>query len=286
MSEDVALAEQSALAARPTSTGWWRGRCLICALRTGKPDRKGAFGYNPETGGYSCFKCGSKGRLRSVFRPQSREVADSLARLGDADPKPEGYMPLWEEPLATAISAEPARDYLHGRGVGPKLWKEARIGACIRGRHAGRVIVPIIDSQDKWQGWVGRAWRGDVEKPYLYPRGMKRAELMYNDAALDERTSEPVMVVEGVFDALALWPDAVAVLGKPSAWQVGALVAASRPIAVVLDGDAWREGEALAMSLRLHGQRAGFVRLPPRVDPDEVPKDELRAMARDCIQEA
>jgi DNA primase len=112
---------------------------------------------------------------------------------------------------------------------------------------------------------------------------MQRGEVLYNHTALHVETERPVMVVEGVFDALALWPHAVAVLGKPSHFQVDALASAKRPVAIVLDGDAWQEGYALAMRLRLAGQRAGSVTLPPKTDPDEVDRAWLEAAVAECI---
>jgi DNA primase len=90
-------------------------------------------------------------------------------------------------------------------------------------------------------------------------------------------------VVEGVFDALALWPDAVAVLGKPSDQQVDALINAKRPVVIVLDGDAWLEGKWLAARLCLRGKRAGHIRLPPGVDPDEVDRKELEQQAMEAL---
>ena len=62
----------------------------------------------------------------------------------------------------------------------------------------------------------------------------------------------------------------VACLGKPNEAHLALLQEARRPVVVVLDGDAWEEGEALSLRLRFEGLRAGFVRLPPKTDPDEV----------------
>ena len=106
---------------------------------------------------------------------------------------------------------------------------------------------------------------------------------MFNEAALAEVTDEPALVVEGPFDALAYWPQAVAVLGKPTEPQMLTLLRAVRPVVVVLDGDAWQEAEMLAWRLRFEGQRAGWVRLPPMVDPDEVDPAWLREEARRAI---
>lgn len=183
-----------------------------------------------------------------------------------------------------SMSLDPARKYLRGRGLADeKLWATARIGACAEGFYAGRVIVPVLSPDGDWLGFVGRAWVKKHDVPYLYPRGMARREVLYNHAALLGEGDRPVFVVEGVMDALALWPDAVAVLGKPSAGQLIALAESPRPIAVALDGDAWAEGEKLAMQLQTEGQRAGNIKLPPGKDPDEVPRQWLDEEARRCL---
>ena len=110
---------------------------------------------------------------------------------------------------------------------------------------------------------------------YRYAPGGRRA--LFNEAALHVETDQPVLLVEGVFDAFPYYPNAVAFGGKPTDEQVAALLAAKRPMVSTLDGDAWQEAEALAMRLHLAGKRADWMRLPPgrdpadkKVDPDAV----------------
>jgi DNA primase len=153
----------------------------------------------------------------------------------------------------------------------------------LAGRYHHRIIIPVMGQENEWLGWVGRAWVKNADRPYIYPPGEWRGTTLYNHAALRVESDEPAMVVEGCFDAHAVWPDGVAVLGKPSEWQVDAMCEAKRPVAVVLDRDAWREGSSLAYLLRARGVRAGAVRLPPVLDPDEVPGGWLREEARRCI---
>ena len=267
---------KAAADARDTGTGWARGLCPVCEERTGKPDKKGSWSISLTTGFWSCWKCSAKGVLRDRnARPLPVEEAPVVEmRL------PSGCVALSEGPGATAEVTAPARAYLAGRGLTAETIRTAGILAV---PSWGRIIMPIWAPGDlgpELRGWVARAYV-PTDKTYLYPKGFSRADTVYNVAALAVRTTVPVMVVEGVFDALAWWPDAVAVLGKPSAWQVDALAAARRPVAVILDGDAWREGWALAMTLRLRGQDAGCVKLPAGMDPDEV--EGLREAALDCL---
>lgn len=274
------LAEQSARAARGGGGEWRRGICMACELRSGKPDRRGSFSFNTLTGWYRCFKCGLAGRVNG-YEGEDFDRGDT-PRVHIQPP--EGFLELCRGEGATALSLDPARRYLRKRGlIDEALWKEAHIGACLEGKFACRVVVPVLSPDGVWIGHVGRSWRKDSTLPYLYPKGMNRRDVVYNHAALLRETAVPVFVVEGVMDALALWPDAVAVLGKPSDPQVFALVDSPRPVVVCLDGDAWAEGEALAMRLRLEGQRAGSITLPPKKDPDEVERSWLDEEARRCL---
>jgi hypothetical protein len=158
------------------------------------------------------------------------------------------------------------------------------MGAARRGEAAGRIVVPLLETGgSKWLGWVGRIWRKrEGVLPYRYPAGMPRGALLFNHDALLVETAEPCMIVEGVFDALPHWPRAVACLGKPSRGQLTALMAARRPIVVVLDGDAWREGQALARLLTFRGRSTKWLRLPPAVDPGDIAPDQMAGMIEEA----
>jgi hypothetical protein len=278
--DDIVL-EALARSRLPMRGGWARANCPFCEARTGKPDRKQAFAVLLPVGKFHCFKCGVAGRLRHVPDHLNRLPEPTREEIEAFDP-PDGFLPLYEYPGDSAIVTGPARRYLRSRKLPQSMWGEAGIGAVLSGFWGGRVIIPVLGADRQWLGYVGRTWVKS-DRPYLYPKGMQRGEVLYNHSALLVDTDVPVMVVEGVFDALALWPNAVAVLGKPSHFQIDALAVAKRPVAIVLDGDAHYEGYALSMKLKLMGQRAGFVRLPPKTDPDEVDKTWLLNEAKECV---
>lgn len=269
-----------------TSSGFARSDCPFCLEVVGKPDRKQCFAVNTKTGFFRCWRCGTKGKLDDVGDSEGEVEAPAKKDAAVVEP-PEGFVELGVEPGSSAFCTEEARAYLCRRGLAdPGVWAAARIGCCLEGRFGGRVVVPVLSQDGRWLGWVGRTWVKRSDRPYMNAPGMTlgTAGNLYNEVALSMPAAAPVMVMEGVFDALAYWPDAVAVLGKPTEPQIATLVSSARPVVVVLDGDAWEEAWSLAMRLRFDGQRAGMVKLPPRVDPDEVDRGWLRREAARSLE--
>ncbi len=292
----------SIVGARPGLGGWFRVNCPLCAIVHGSPDRKQSFGVLGGAGVYHCFRCGSAGKVREMpDHVRAIVVSDPDAdELLQARNKPDGFYYLAEEPARSSLIAACPLAYLaelppKGRGMGEDVAKvvaEARIGACLLGYMVGRVVVPVLDTAgQEWLGWVSRVWSPKPEqcpkdqwKPYLYPRGRWRQQVLYNHRALLIETDEPCAVVEGAFDAIHVGLDnAVATLGKVGDAHRLALLAAKRPIAFVNDGDEWEISEREAMFFRVRQRRAGSVRLGPKKDPDNYPRADVLAAMRRCI---
>lgn len=272
MRADEELAYLAAASCSRMANGYLRPDCPYCESVTGKPDRRKSFWVEAETGKYGCFKCHTRGRLSDVPTGIAGTVkAEPVWQM----PPPEGY-----EELAgcRAIVTRPARQYIASRGIACEAIAGAKVGAVLQGWWRERIIVPCLDTDGKtWLGYVGRDWtdRSELGR-YLYPKGMQRGQLLYNLPALFRRTRTPLLCVEGIFDALAWWPNACAFLGKPSYRQRDLLMHARRPLVVVLDGDAWAEGEALSAYLRLNGKACGWIRLPPCTDPNSCDRTWLQ----------
>jgi DNA primase len=144
-------------------------------------------------------------------------------------------------------------------------------GACLTGRFEGRVVVPHI-VRGKWAGFSSRA-TGSQEPKYLYPRGMDRRNALWG-ADWVPADAERVYVVEGVFDALPLFPYAVATFGKSvTKEQIQMIADLPHPVTICLDGDAWQECFALCArvavrrALKPERMRVSWCRLPPGEDP-------------------
>jgi hypothetical protein len=285
--EELAERARAALQdGRPAARGRVLAPCPFCEERDGKPDRHGKLCVWPS--GYTrCYRCGTQtfldGHAPEGWEPE--ELPDDLER---PEP-PEGFCPLYGP--SAQLAHDDARRYLEERrGLDPAAMRAAGVGATLDGRYRGRVVVPVLDPDTgEWLTFVARDFTGSprVRAPYLTASPddgwALREQVFFNERALDVETRVPVLVVEGCFDALWLWPDAVAALGELTEWQVRRLAGARRPVVQVADGDAWRKGLAAAERLKLLGARSAALRLPPGTDPDELPREDLRAAALSAV---
>lgn len=270
--------------------------CPFC-VASGKNTRKKKLDYHPDTGWWSCWRCGAHGRLH-----QGADAAEAHGRLerarkapswgGASAPRvhpPHAFTPLGRH---RSFFSEPARRYALNRGITEIAIAEGLFGYVYQkpidedeADFRGRLVVPILaPGSSEWIGYVGRDYTKQSSLPYLYARGMKRGGILYREEILWEKTDRPALVVEGTLDAAFLWPDGVAVLGTWDQQQIELFKQAQRPLVALLDGDAWRKGEALAMTMTLFGKKSGYVRLPPKKDPDEMDRSWLRDEVERCLR--
>jgi len=250
-----------------------RASCPFCH-RKGHSSRKKNLELNRTNGWWSCWRCEKKGRLDGWETDPSVDLSAPV-ETALFDP-PNGFIPIGSGPGARSILTQGSRDYAARRGLPPEAVRDAYMGQIMaKGEDQdfrGRLIIPILSADEdrsQWLGWVGRDFTGRQES-YKYPMGMSRAKVLYNRACLNVQTERPALVVEGVLDVMPFWPDGVAGLGTYSEPQIEMMSLTRRPLLIALDGDAWRKAEALCLILTMQGVNAGWVKLPPKKDPDEV----------------
>ena len=241
----------------------------MCAETTGKTDTKLSWSINLTSGYWQCFKCEATGWLEEKDRPEKHDYAPFTGTVDLG--LPSEMILLASTQGRKALALEQARRYLL---VTRKLtWDQiriARLGACMDGFYANRIIFPVERKKEPL-GFVARAW-SKADRDYVNPRGFSR-DSFFNGDALDVISGEPLFVVEGVFDALRVGPDAVACLGKPTNAQLQILKQVQRPVVFALDGDAWKTAMAASMKLSLAGRRSVYLKLPPGKDPDTLSAD-------------
>jgi predicted RNA-binding Zn-ribbon protein involved in translation (DUF1610 family) len=227
---------------------------------------------------FHCWACGEGGSVRSFLRRFGVSFEDEDVKGGPeprrADP---GAVALPEsEPIlqAAARSESAARSlaYLHFRDMSNKEIEEwgVKFGTG-SGPWSGWTLFPFygLGGLEYFQGLNHR-----LAKKYMGPDGGK-------DRFCPRRRSETGMIVlvEGLFDGLAAWRrtrhDVMVLFGKfAGERQMAGLKAANyERVYVCLDGDAPKEGAALAEKLRAAGCRPWLVELDPDLDPDEANGD-------------
>lgn len=111
--------------------------------------------------------------------------------------------------------------YLRDRGIQPEVAQSFGMGFCSRGSMAGRIAIPLHNAEGQLVGYIGR-WPGDPPEDtpkYKLPKGFQKSLELFNiHRALDSDPTIPLVIVEGVFDVIALsragYPKCVALLGS------------------------------------------------------------------------
>jgi len=133
-------------------------------------------------------------------------------------------------------SSQRALDYLYSRGLELKDIKMWKIGYCTEGRYGGRIIIPSFNRDGDPNYFIARSFVGHKRK-YLNP--MATRDIIFNELMID--WDEPVVIVEGAFDAIVAGTQAIPILGstlRPQSRLFQALASNDTPVYIALDQDA------------------------------------------------
>jgi DNA primase len=216
---------------------------------------------NTETQKWHCWTCNSGGKkLTSLLRKLDvdrktisviREIyGDSnwTPQQEDAETKvfislPKEFISLAEEPKGFNPEYKHASHYLNERGITQKDIIKYNIGYCKEGLYARRVIIPSYNSDGSLNYFVSRSYYTDEKMKYKNPPISK------NVIAFESQVNwkEPIILCEGVFDAITIKRNAIPLLGKfPSKQLV-------EKIFISLDNDAMSEALKAAEYFRKNG---------------------------------
>lgn len=199
---------------------------------------------------WQCWVCGAKGgHIIWLLKKLSLSTTQlSLAKelLTDVDFKsfknttseailqlPPEYCPLWK-PQNTYFYNHSLL-YLKNRGITVSDILRYRIGYCTSGKYANCVIIPSYDANNQLNYFVARSVVESTLK-YKNPPVSKNVILFENMINYDE----PIVLVEGVFDAITIKQNAIPLLGKhvPKKLEHAILQNKVKDVVVFLDNDA------------------------------------------------
>lgn len=298
--------------------GWVHGSCPLAKHRHQNGiDSNPSFGvsYNsgeskrPE-GSAHCFSCGYSGDVRELASllyawgelPQADfshvmnvmeqvktgSLPLSLTAHQQDDPFPDA---AWLESFPPITSKTPAAvEYLNARGITRRM--VSHFGLRFDPQRY-RVVFPLYDRVQRLRGVIGRTLLQNPEIPrYFYypypgfhghpPKGFT----WFNEHDLD--LAKPVLVVEGVFDALKAWatyPNVTAALSiafrtPGMGWHTGV----KRWVSMFDVGKGGEHGRARLQEMVPPGARLWHLPPPPgRKDPGDSTPEEIKAQLETLV---
>lgn len=159
---------------------------------------------------------------------------------------------------STELDTGVGREYVERRGIPLTVARDAGVRFCAEFNARPAVVVPMRGARGELLAVHARYLHATHAQDKMLTVGASGGVV----SVLDGLRAEPLIVVEGLFDALSLANcgyAAIATIGRDVAWLCGAL--AGRRVWVAFDGGRPGEKEARRFSAGL--ARSAVLRLPP-----------------------
>lgn len=209
---------------------------------------------NVETQSWHCWVCDAKGRnisyllkklnvdrdkinlVRKIygdeygsFQPSEKEEKSQLflpKEFHTLTKPPEGINPLFKH----------AKFYLKKRGITKEDIIKYNIGYCESGLYRGRIIIPSYDENGILNYFIARTFYNNEDYKYKNPPVSKNIIALGNHINWDE----PITLVEGIFDAIAVKRNVIPLFGKfiPKELMDAIFLNKTKHINILLDDDA------------------------------------------------
>ena len=155
-----------------------------------------------------------------------------------------------------------------------------RLGFCITGKYAKRIIIPSFDKNGEINYFIGRYYGNDLKirkkLPYLNPKADKDA-IIFNEGLVNWDST--LFLVEGGFDMLSFPVNIIPMLGKTISTTLFLKLQELKPdVVVLLDPDAYKNAVELYYTLSTIyvgcEERVKIVKLPTEEDIDELRRNQ------------
>ena len=205
-------------------------------------------------GGRNLFQLLKKvGATKEQFSELS-ELVDDLPRYKPTEDKsesvrlPKEYKPLWNG--GDSIVKRHALSYLYRRDITDADILKYDIGYCDSGLYSNRIIIPSYDSDGKLNFFVGRDFYNGNMK---YRNSPTSKDIIGFDLFIN--WDEPIILCEGVFDAMAFKRNTIPLFGKTVMNNLMKKIIESRvkTLYLALDKDARTDAVEITERLMNHG---------------------------------
>ena len=245
---------------------------------------------NTETQKWHCWTCNSGGKkLTSLLKrlDVDRNTISIIREIyGDSHYNPQNedegtkvyiqlpkeFKSLNEVPKGFNPEYKHAMFYLSQRGISIKEIIKYNIGYCSEGLYAKRVIIPSYLSDGQLNYFVSRSYYPDEKMKYKNPPISKNVICLESQI----NWNEPIILCEGVFDAITIRRNAIPLLGKfPSRTLVEKIfMNGVTDIIISLDNDAINEALKAADYFRKQGINVKMMHMKDK-DASEIGYDKF-----------
>ena len=232
-------------------------------------------GQNP----WECWVCQTRGRtIKSLIyqlklpKNQAQEILKYVPKGSNVDYKgfatvelPKEFQPLFNASQESLI-ANKIKKYLFDRGLTELDFLKYNVGYCTSGDYSGRIIIPSYDKSNQLNYFIGRTHEGNYFK-YKNPEVSK--DVIFFENLIN--WNQPIILCEGVFDAIAIKRNAIPILGKSISNKLLKKIISSntKDIYVALDSDARKRALEISQHFLNLGKRVFLVNLTDK-DPSEM----------------
>lgn len=224
---------------------------------------------NVQTQQWHCWVCDAKGkriqRLLKRLHVDSHKLKkiyeiygdDYVVYSNDTEEEkvelrlPNEFQSLLKEPKGKINPLfRKVKEYANQRGITQEDIIRYNIGYCDSGHYANRIIIPSYDSDNRLNYFIARSVFDEEKFKYKNPPVSKNVIMFENQI----NWQEPITLVEGVFDAMAVKRNAIPLLGKfiPKKLNDSIYNNEVKKINILLDEDA--QEQALYYTMQLQNQ--------------------------------
>jgi len=179
---------------------------------------------------------------------------------------PNEYISLSNDDL-NDISSKHALAYLKKRNVSKHDIIKYNIGYCKDGLYANMIIIPTYDENGRLNYFTARSFEKDPYVKYRNPSASR--DIIPNAHLINWRI--PIVICEGLFDAIAIKRNAIPLLGKNIQSELMKKIVTSfvQKIYIALDKDAIKQALHFCENLMMEGKEVYLVDLQDK-DPSEM----------------
>lgn len=236
---------------------------------------------DPSLGVWHCWICNIKGRTPLTLLKKIGASSDQIAEMrnyfpdgkGDITEKtyvtvelPKEFVTLTKD--SPKLTYRQAKSYVLKRGLTEEDIIKYNIGYCETGKYKNSIIVPSYGKSGQINYFISRSFEKDPGRKYNAPSCNKN-DLIGLEYYINWKV--PVILCEGIFDAIALKRNAIPLFGKtiPKALMMKLVQSDVKTVYLALDNDAFKQAIGYSQQLIDLGKDVYLIELEGK-DPSDI----------------